>query len=688
MVDVAEFRSAYLAEVDDHLEAAGAHLLALERAAAQGQADPRAVREVFRALHTIKGLSAMMGVEPIVALSHRMEGALRSLQQSGAPAPATVDTFFQGIRAIEQRVRALAEGATVPEPPTPLLEALDALLGVEPSPRAQAEAPALTLPAELEAKLGDAERQQITAGIKAGRRAVRADFSPSPARAEQGLTITSVRERLGALAEIVKVIPLSRPPSDETPGGLTFALVLLTAATDEVLADAAGLPAGDVTPLSAPRAAVAVVPPPDPSGPGDLTFERGPDLDELPRRGVIRVELERIDEAMDRLSALVVTRYRLERCAADMGEAGAPVRELTRLLGEQARELRDLRAALLRVRMVPISEILERLPLILRGIRRSTGKQVRLEVEGAGAELDKAVAERLFPAIIHLVRNAVDHGIEAPEERERAGKPREGTLRITCSAASTAALDVLIADDGRGVDRAEVARRAGVAAEPQSDADLLDLLCAPGFSTRTEATTTSGRGMGLNIAKRVVTADLGGELTLRSQPGAGTTFALRVPLSVAIVDAFAFQCADQRFVAPVAMIDEIVEVDPASVWQGPGRTPFFERRGTAVPLVSLEAALWGESGRASAASSVDRATTNHKKALIVRRGGEPTAFTVDRLLGQREAVIRPLADPLVKVTGVSGATDLGDGRPTLVLDLMALAAALGGGRSRALAEVR
>lgn len=681
MVDVTEFRSAYLAELDELLDMGGTHLLALERAAAAGQADPRAARELFRALHTIKGLSAMMGVEPIVELAHHMEGALRALQR-GPPPPDAVDALFQGIRAVEQRARALAAGGAAQEPPAGLLEALESILG-KAEPVARAAPAELTLPEEIEAKLGDAERAQLESGVAAGKRAVRVDFSPSPASAERGLTITSVRERLTAVAEIVKVIPLSRPQCEAAPAGLTFALLLLTTASAGDIADAAGLSPDDVTALLAPGSDAA-----EPEA-FDLALDT-PEPDAPPRRGAIRVELSRIDEAMDGLSALVVTRYRLERCAAELAAAGAPVRELSRLLGEQARELRELRGALLRVRMVPMREILDRLPLILRGLRRSTGKQVHFEIEGGGAELDKAVAERLLPAIIHLVRNAVDHGIEAPDERERLGKPRDGTIRIRCATMGSTWLSVSIADDGRGVDRAAVARCAGgPAARVRGEAELLDVLCAPGFSTRDEATTTSGRGMGLDIVRRVVAVDLGGELSLQSEPGAGATFTLRVPLTVAIIDAFAFQCADQRFVAPISMIEEIVDVAPASVSVGPGGMPLFERRGSAVPLVPLAGALFGLAeaaiDRGIRESGVPTRMDRPSKALVVCRRGEITAFGVDRLLGQREAVIRPLTDPLVKVAGVSGATDLGDGKPTLVLDLIALAGAVSG--SRALARV-
>jgi two-component system chemotaxis sensor kinase CheA len=278
------------------------------------------------------------------------------------------------------------------------------------------------------------------------------------------------------------------------------------------------------------------------------------------------------------------------------------------------------------------------------------------------------VAERLFPALVHLVRNAVDHAIETPDERVRRGKPPEGLLKISCAARSDTWLELLVEDDGRGIDREAVARKARREV-PTSEAALLELLCEPGLSTREVATTTSGRGMGMEIVKRTI-EQLGGELFLRTQLGAGSTFILRVPLSLSIVDGFSFECREQRFVVPVASVDEIIEVDDAALVHSPaskrdgGRVAMLERRGEVVPLLSLAAVL----GLSEAGAD--------RKALIVRRGAEAVAFAVDRMLGQQEVVVRPLDDALVRVRGVAGATDLGDGKPTLVLDLAGLGAAV------------
>jgi two-component system, chemotaxis family, sensor kinase CheA len=431
--------------------------------------------------------------------------------------------------------------------------------------------------------------------------------------------------------------------------------VLLTDATDAAIAEAAGARAEDVRVVmtaiasSAPAAAFA------PIGPSRDDFD---DDAATTRAGVLRVEVSRVDDAIEKLSALIVTRWRMQHALDALAATGAPVRDLQAILVENARQLRDMRAAILRVRMVPIASMLERLPLVVRGLAKATKKQVRLVTEGGGAELDKTVAERLFPALVHLLRNAVDHGIETPEERERAGKDPQAVLRIT-AATRNRQVEIRIEDDGRGVDRAEVARRAG-APIPTDDPTLLELMCRSGLSTRKEADTTSGRGLGLDIVRKIVVDGLAGELLLQTRAGEGTCFVLRVPLTIAIVDAFVAACAGARYVVPVPVVEEIVSLE------GDNRE-LIVRRGEPVPVVDLAAALGAKS------DGVRRA-----HALVVRRThDDPVAFAIDRVLGQQEAVVRPLADPLVAVPGVSGSTDLGDGRATLVLDLHGLVARLG-----------
>jgi two-component system chemotaxis sensor kinase CheA len=626
----------------------------------------------MRMLHTVKGLSAMVGIEPIVALTHRMESIVRAADHAGGIlGDRALEAMIAGARAIESRVRAVANDEPVPEALPAMLAELAAVESTNEGAASFARTPDdAPLDAELAAKLSASEREQLSQGADAGRRALRVDFAPSPAKAERGLTITSVRERLMALGEIVRVLPTAMPPCESAPGGLVFAIILLTDATDETVADTAGLPVSEVHEVLAPRA-LPRAPDAPPAGRNDATVE-GDDV-EVQRPGVLRVDVARIDDTIEKLSGLIVSRSRLARAAITLREAGADTRDLDAILVDNARQLRDLRGAILRVRMIPVATVLDRLPLVIRGLGRSTGKQVRLSLEGGGAELDKTVAERIFPALVHLLRNAVDHGIESPEERIRAGKPEHATVVVSSSSRNNRQIEIRIEDDGRGVDRARVAAKAGRDV-PADDATLLELLCRPGLSTRDEVDTTSGRGVGMDIVRKIVVDGLGGELALETTEGRGTAFVLRVPLTIAIVDSFMVRCAGQRFAIPVPVVEEIIGLDPEKIIRGPGssETRFFARRGEMVPIVDLARAL-------ELASS-----TVPMQALLVRRGHEdPVAFAIDRVLGQQETVVRPLVDPLVAVLGISGSTDLGDGRATLVLDLHGLSARLGRTRERA-----
>lgn len=672
-VDLSEFASAFVAEATENLEVAGQRLLAIEAAARTGGPQLRHVREVFRALHTIKGLAAMVGVEPIVVISHRMESILRTADRGGTGlTSAAVDLLVEGVRAIESRLQSVAGNREVADPPAALLDKLDALDVNDAEPVTKALTRTVTLDPAIAQKLSAAEHEHLERAVATGSNAFRAEFFPSPARAEQGLTINAIRERVVAIGEIVKVVPLSVPPSATAPGGLAFVLIIVTSGTREAIAAAVETTADAIISLtsdpavtSAARSAEG-----DPQRPSLPMPDREAGVDEdlssePARRGVVRVDVARLDEAMDRLSSLVVSRFRLTHAAAALAERGVDVRELNGLLLEHARQLRDLRGAILHVRMVPISEVLDRVPIIVRSLRRSTGKPVRLEIDGGQAELDKAVAERLFPAIVHLVRNAVDHALETPDERRRRGKPEEGRVRVTCTQHSNARLVLSVQDDGRGIDREVVARRAGVDV-PANDAGLLDLLCRPGLSTRDVISTTSGRGMGMDIIRRVAVDQLGGELLLESRWGEGTTFTMIVPLTISIIDAFIFECAGQRFAVPVAIVEEIVEIDPAALTSvtsasGGATLGMFFRRGESVPLMPLERVF-----------RLGKERTGARKAIVVRRAGEPLAFAVDRMIAQQEVVVRPLEDPLVQAPGISGATDLGDGQPILVVDLVAL----------------
>lgn len=670
--DLAEFLSAFVAEADEQLTVAGAKLLAIEAAARRGEQDPRPIRDLFRSMHTLKGLAAMVGVDPIVTIAHAVETVLRQAERAAKPLePGASDLLLQAVHAMDAAVRAVERGAPVPAPSNVLLAQIESIASeatMHDNREAAATRRALSIDPAFDAKLEPFERELLLKGARAHRRALRIEFAPSPARAAKGLTISVVRERVGAIAEIVRIFPLTVSPGAGAPAGIAFAILVVTDASDAQLAAAAGVATADVRSLVQDEPASEAAPPESESALSTRNSMLPEPEPEGPRRSLLRVDVSRVDDAMDRLASLLVTRSRLLRAIAKVAEAGVDVRELTQVANENSRNLRDLRASILQVRMVPVTELVERIPLLLRALTRGSDRQVRLEVETGGAELDKGVAERVFPAVVHLVRNAVDHGIEPTAERVRSGKPAEGVIRIASIARSNGRLELAVRDDGRGIDAEAVAKRAG-APVPHTSEGILELLCRPGLSTRDAATTTSGRGMGMDIARRIVVEDLGGELSLETERGAGTTFVVKIPLTVAIVDVFVIECAGDRFVLPVSVVEEIVDLAsdrptaPAVTPKGSAHKPvgILQRRGESVLLYELAGIL----GLPNEAPS--------PRAVIIRRAGQPLGFSLARVAGQQEAVVRPLLDPLVRVPGISAATDLGDGKPTLVLDLMALA---------------
>lgn len=649
-LDVREFIAGFLVEAEEHLASASSNLVALDASLRKREDNPRAVRELFRSLHTLKGLSAMVGAEPIVDIAHEMETVLRAADRAGGKLPETsVDVLIQGVRAIEERVRCLSRNESLAPAPKDLLERLSSVGIAEGDSATEVT---LSLEPELDEKLSAAERKQLISGLDRGLRALRVDFLPSPARSAAGVNITSVRKQMGTLGELVKVLPRALHEG----AGVAFVLLVLTNASDDAVAEAAAAKAEDVHPIASKLVRT--------EQPTALVLET--QEVETHKHNHVRVDVARLDEALERLAVLVVSRSRLERAVADLAEGSGDLRQVSRLVAEGGRELRDLRAAIMRARMVAVAELLERAPLIVRGLSKASKKLVRLTLDAGNAELDKAVADRLFPAVVHLLRNAVDHAIELPEERRARGKPEEGQIRISCIEHAGSRLELVIEDDGRGIDRERVAARAG-AAVPATDEELLELITQSGLSTLDQATQTSGRGLGMDIVKRIAVNELGGELALETRPNAGTKFTLRVPLSITIMDAFSLGCGDETFVVPVSAVDDLTEISPDAVSETPEparraqHVRLLRHRGGTMPLFRLSALL----GLPASASA-------RPKALIVRKQSEAFAFEVDRMLGKQEVVVRPVKDPLVQVAGVAGSTDLGDGRPTLVLDLLGL----------------
>jgi two-component system chemotaxis sensor kinase CheA len=620
----AGFMDEYFAECDEHLATIRRLLLEIEPVAAAGAAaPPDTIEELFRSFHSIKGISGMVELREAETLAHHLESYLRVLSdRESRLTPAGLDALVAGVDALERTIAARRDGHA----PPPVDGIVGALQGVTPSADAAASA----------TDVAPLASWRIT-------------FAPSVGLLARGINVDVVRARLRETGRIVGAAPKIQD------GSVAFEF-LLAGELDEPTIDAwrsDGIIAEAVTAEGS-------------AGVQDVEAQPAEGAARLAPSHVVRVDLTRLDELMRIIGDLVISRARLDDALARIERRVPPVE--WRVVQEQSqtieRQLRDLREGLMRVRLVPVREIFRRMPFVVRDLARDTGKQVRLEMRGQDTEIDKFLIERMMDPVLHLVRNAVSHGLEDPAERVAAGKPAEGTLTLAAASVGDMVL-IEVADDGRGIDAAAVATRArtmGIAV-PDGALDmatLLDVICAPGFSTRAESDRASGRGVGMAVVKNTI-VELNGRFTLQTAPGEGTRFVIELPLTLSITDALIAHVGDRTFAVPQGNVREVVEIDPASV-RVIERHELAPFRGGSLPILRLSR-LFGIAEQPRRALHV----------FVVGSGTDAVGVAVDRVSGQREIVVRSMADSLVKAGGIVGATDLGDGRAVLILNLPDLA---------------
>jgi len=374
----------------------------------------------------------------------------------------------------------------------------------------------------------------------------------------------------------------------------------------------------------------------------------------------MRVDRRRLDALMSQVGELVVARNRLVELA-QLDPGG----ELESLGARISRLVSDLQAEIIEARMTPVWQVFDRFPRAVRDLSRQLGKQVRFEMEGEGIELDRAILDELGDPLLHLLRNAVDHGLESPEERQRQGKPAEGRLVLSAEREHSS-VAIRIRDDGRGIDRRAIlakAKREGVLGaeiETLTDDLLLKVLGRPGFSTAQQVSSVSGRGVGIDVVLTRVRAH-GGAVEIASTPGAGTTFTLRLPLTLAILRVLTARIGDERYLLPLSYVAETVEFDVQPATQVNGREAIV-LRDRVIPTVHLRALLGVEGGE----------VPPRRPGLVLEVGDRRSAVVVDSLMGQQEVVVESFDAPKGTAPLFSGATILADGTPALILDAAAL----------------
>ncbi len=399
----------------------------------------------------------------------------------------------------------------------------------------------------------------------------------------------------------------------------------------------------------------------------------------------IRVDIERMDMLLNLVGELVINRTRISDIAATLGrELGGDdrvqtvlatlARDLTESSALLARTTGEIQESIMKVRMVPIGQVFDRFPRMVRDLAKARGKEIQLEIAGAETDLDKTIVDEVGEPLMHLVRNCVDHGIEPPEVREARGKPRHGTLKLNAYHEGNQVI-IEISDDGGGIDIARVrakAVRLGLIAESDrlSDREIIELIFTPGFSTADQVTDVSGRGVGMDVVKKNILR-LKGVFDVDSQAGAGTTFTMKLPLTLAIIQALLVRVADELYSIPLDAVIESQRIDAAEVRTVHG-SEVITLRGQVVPLIRV-----GEFFRLGTPRD-----PNKVMIVIVGLQGRQVGLVVDSFQGEQEIVIKPLSDVIGRIAGISGATILGNGSISLIMDVHSLVAgAYGNGKA-------
>ena len=644
-----EFLDDFYTECDELLGNIRTQLGALDEARKSSRPDAVALEALYRHAHSFKGISAMVGLREAEELAHRAEGSLRMLSRSEvAISPAHLDLLGRATQLLEQIVTAHRLHRPLPSP-ADLVQQLESYERAAVSRPITSATPPPVAGTPAPSPGAAAPGEPVRAETPARPRLVwRASFAPSADLDQRGVNINTVRTRLAELGEIISAAPLI-----QSGGRMSFEFGL---SLREVPASLEAWADDGI--LLQPAAIGSTLP----SATMDRAAESAgaaPSSMFVAPSHIVRVDLSRLDDLMRIVGEMVIHRSRLDERIARAGGEGGELQEVNLALG---RSLRELREAITRVRLVPIAEVFSRLPFVVRDLAREMEKKVRIVIEGQDTEIDKYVVERLKEPLLHLVRNAISHGVETPGERVRAGKPEEATL-VLRAATSGQAVTIQIRDDGRGVDARRVVARAaqlGIAmSESPPDSELLAVICRPGFSTRDEADRASGRGVGMAVVHRTV-RDLAGGLSLESETGRWTQFTLRLPLTLSIAETFLVSAAGHTCAVPQAFVEEIMQFPETDVRTIQDEEVISYRDGI-LPLVRLRRMFGAE-----------RSTAGQLPLLVLGSERGLCGLVVDKVHGQREVVVRAMHDPLIQVPGVSGATELGDGRPVLILDPVSL----------------
>jgi two-component system chemotaxis sensor kinase CheA len=672
-MDVSQYKELFINEAQENLEALNQYMVDLEK----DPGNPDVLTEIFRSAHTLKGMSATMGFDQLTELTHEMENVLDGLRSGDIEVTTEiVDILFSCFDMLGAMVAAISQESGEVLDTRPLIEALRGVYGgeggiapaAEAVPEAAAEAGAIEEESVEEPYVVQAERAAEKGG-KTLRLTVTLD---------KGCILKSVRvfmifKKLSQMGTVLQSRPSVEDLEDEK-FERSFKVIFATEQDVEAVRKAL-LTIAEVQEVEvAPAEEADMVPAEEKEeGEAEALGEERAEAAEQAAPGVagaaappvrtqsVRVNINRLDNLMNLVGELVINRTRLQEIASSYN-----IPELKEALAQTARLTAELQDEVMKTRMVPVEHIFNRFPRMVRDLAKNRGKEVDFIIEGKDIELDRTILDEISDPLMHLLRNAVDHGIDSPEEREAKGKPRRGNIKLSAKRDRNY-VSIEVSDDGQGVDVEKIfslAEEKGFISPEERRAltedDVLRFLAMPGFSSAEEVSGVSGRGVGLDVVKNKVEA-LGGMLLMNSVRGQGTTFSLKLPLTLAIIQALLVKVGEEIYAIPLGVVAETAVISSHEIRYVSNQEVIFLRDDT-LPLIRLSQVLGlpGDNGRGSF------------PVVVVEMALKSVAIAVDDLLGQQEIVITSLNRFLKGIRGFGGATILGTGEVALILDIPTL----------------
>ncbi|WP_042348896.1 chemotaxis protein CheA [Bacillus massiliigorillae] len=684
-MDMNQYLEVFIDESKEHLQTCNEQLLELEK----NPENLSIINEIFRSAHTLKGMSATMGYEDLANLTHKMENVLDAMRNNKITVTAEIlDVVFAAVDHLEEMVLSIASGGDGKRDVT---ETVNQLLAIE-----KGESPSTSVTAKQEVSATTTEKINHT--LKSTYDEF--EYTVLEQSKEQGFSsyeitvylredcllkvarVFMVFEVLEKLGEVIKSTPSSEQLEEEQ-FDLEFTVTFITKeSADELQARIMKVSEVDkveVQPLNLDaiknkesqvsieepqvvKAAEIVAEGPVKSASENSNEKKQAHTKAANVNKTIRVNIERLDILMNLFEELVIDRGRLEQISRELNnqDLHETVERMTRISG-------DLQAIILNMRMVPVETVFNRFPRMVRQLARDLNKKIHLEIIGAETELDRTVIDEIGDPLVHLLRNALDHGIETPEVRIANGKEEEGTVVLKAYHSGNHVF-IEIEDDGAGISRERVLKKAiskGVISEQVgatlSDRQVYELIFASGFSTAEQISDVSGRGVGLDVVKNTIES-LGGSVSIDSKEGEGSVFSIQLPLTLSIIAVMLVEIQKEKFAIPLSSIIETAIVKKDEIMNAHNQR-VIDFRGKVVPLLDLS-----EIFDVPVYEEVDE----YMSVVIVRKGDKMAGLVVDSFIGQQEIVLKSLGNYLTSVFAISGATILGDGQVALIIDCNAL----------------